>query len=84
MTTTWIGRVVGTFLGYKGGRGYDLSDGTSWYQDDHTDEPVYRENPTAKLLSDGMGHTYLDVEGTSARVRVMPVGRRPVQRAGAF
>ena len=45
--------------------------------------PVYRENPTARLLSDGMAHTYLDVEGTSATVLVVRQGSKPKPHGGA-
>ena len=84
MRTVWTGRLIGTFLGYKGGLAYDLSDGSRWLQDDNTDEPVYRENPSARLLDDGMGHTYLDIEGTSAMVRVVPQGAKPRPHSGAY
>jgi hypothetical protein len=71
MTTVWIGSVIGQFHGYKPGRTFILSDGSQWFQGDLTDEPEYREDPTAKLLTDpGTGRTYLDVEGTTAIVRV--------------
>jgi hypothetical protein len=84
MTTIWSGRLVGTFLGYKSGLTYELSDGSKWMQEDRTDEPVYRENPTARLLHDGASYTYLDVQGTSAIVRVVPLGIRFQPPAGAF
>jgi hypothetical protein len=45
---------------------------------------VYREWPGARLLDDGTGHVYLDVEGTSAVVRVVQAGARPKPLAGAF
>lgn len=84
MDTIWEGRLVGTFYGYKGGRVYQLSDGSKWQQEDNTDEPVYREEPTARLLSKHDTNTvYLDVEGTSAMVRVLRHDLRPKPRAGA-
>jgi hypothetical protein len=55
--TLWSGEVLGTFFGYKGGRPYTLSDGSIWIQNDHTDEPVYRQDPKARLLRDGAGRT---------------------------
>jgi hypothetical protein len=83
--TVWSGRLLGTFLGYKAGRVYELSDGSQWRQDDLTDEPVYRNDPTARLLSNGSAGTiYLDVEGTSAVVRVSRAGRHPRPTAGGF
>jgi hypothetical protein len=51
MDTLWTGRLLGTFHGYKPGRVYHLSDGGTWRQEDLTDEPVYRDYPTARLLS---------------------------------
>jgi hypothetical protein len=76
---------VGTFFGYKPGRIYELSDGSKWTQEDLTDEPVYRDDPTARLLFSGsIGAIYLDVEGTSAVVRVYRNGSRPTPTAGAF
>lgn len=84
MDTTWEGRLVGTFYGYKGGRVYQLSDGSKWQQEDNTDEPVYREEPTARLLSrHDTDTTYLDVEGTSAMVRVLRYCSRAKPTAGA-
>jgi hypothetical protein len=39
---------------------------------------VYRERPAARLLRDrGIGRIYLDVEGTSGEVAVVPNGPRP-------
>jgi hypothetical protein len=85
MTTIWYGRLMGAFYGYKPGRSYELSDGSRWLQDDLTDEPEYREQPTAKLLSDpGTGLVYLDVGGTSAIVPVFQSGSRPRRTSGAF
>ncbi len=85
MDIVWSGRLIGTFQGYKPGRIYEPSDGSKWTQADLTDEPVYREDPTARLLSNGsIGSIYLDVEGTSAVVRVYRTGSRPKPTAGAF
>jgi hypothetical protein len=77
MYTIWVGRLVGTFHGYKTGRVYALSDGTRWQQADLTDEPEYQNDPTARLLSNRTGTIYLDVEGTCAVVRVNQAGIRP-------
>ena len=85
MDIIWSGHLVGTFHGYKPGRIYMLSDGSKWTQEDLTDEPVYRDDPTARLLSNrSIGAIYLDVEGTSAIVRVYRTGSRPKPTAGAF
>jgi hypothetical protein len=82
MTTIWVGHLIGTFHGYSPGRTYELSDGTKWHQQDLTDEPVYGEDPNAKLLSDpDTVSVYIDVRGTSATVRVFQAGGRPKQRA---
>ena len=77
-------RIDGVFEGYRGGRVYRLADGSSWRQEGNTVEHVYREHPKARLLDDGMGRTYLDVEGTSGKVWVERAGSGPVPRAGAF
>ena len=75
MDTIWVGHLIGTFHGYSPGRTYELSDGTKWHQQDLTDEPVYGEDPNAKLLSDpDTGIVYLDVRETSAIVRVFRAG----------
>jgi hypothetical protein len=85
MDTLWSGRLIGTFLGYKSGRVFGLSDGSSWRQEDLTDEPLYRDDPAAWLLSDrSTGTIYLDVEGTSAVVRVHRAANQPRPAAGAF
>jgi hypothetical protein len=85
MDTVWCGRLVGTFHGYKGGRVYQLSDGSQWRQEDLTDEPLYRDYPVARLLSNSStGTIYLDVEGTSAVVRVNQAGGHPRPASGAF
>ena len=85
MNTVWSGRLVGEFYGYKPGRTYKLSDGTKWFREDRTDEPVYREEPDAKLLADpDTGLTYLDVQGTSAIVRVFKAGTKLTPKEGAF
>lgn len=84
MDKIWNGYLVGTFYGYKSGRVYRLSDGTKWQQDDLTDEPVYREDPPVRLIfRHDVNLTYLDVEGTSAIVRVLKAGSQPTPRAGA-
>jgi hypothetical protein len=71
MTTIWEGDLLGEFDGYKGGNVYTLSDGSQWRQECSTDEPIYREEPKARLLRDkSINKTYLDVEGTSAVVWV--------------
>ena len=85
MDTIWVGHLIGTFHGYSPGRTYELSDGTKWHQQDLTDEPVYGEDPNAKLLSDpDTGIVYLDVRGTSAIVRVFQAGGSRTQRAEAI
>jgi hypothetical protein len=70
MNIIWSGRLIGTFYGYKPGRIYELSDGCKWTQADLTDEPAYRDAPTARLVASGSGAIYLDVEGTCAMVSV--------------
>ena len=73
MDTTWEGRIAGIFEGYAGGRVYELSDGTRWRQEDRAAEYVYRENARATLRwEQSIGCWWLDVEGTSGVVRVMP------------
>jgi hypothetical protein len=85
MNIVWSGYLVGTFHGYKPGRIYELSDGSKWTQADQTDEPVYREDPAARLLSNrSIGSIYLDIEGTSAVVRVYRTGSRPEPTSGAI
>jgi hypothetical protein len=85
MDIIWSGHLVGTFDGYKPRRIYELSDGSKWTQEDLTDEPVYRHDPTAKLLFSGSSAAiFLDVEGTSAIVRVYRTGSRPKPITGAF
>ena len=85
MDIIWSDHLVGTFHGCKPGRIYQLSDGSKWTQKDLTDEPVYRDDPTARLLFSGSsGAIYLDVEGTSAIVRVYRTGSRPKPITGAF
>jgi hypothetical protein len=75
MKIVWSGRLVGTFHGYKPGRTYELSDGSKRMQEDLTDEAVYRADPPARLPSNAsVGSIYLDVEGTSAMVRVYRTG----------
>jgi endonuclease YncB( thermonuclease family) len=83
MDIIWSGHLVGTFHGYKPDRIYGLSDGSKWTQEDLTDEPVYRDDPPARLLFSGSsGAIYLDVEGTSAVVRVHRTGSRPSRPLG--
>jgi hypothetical protein len=85
METTWEGRIAGVFEGYQGGRVHELSDGSRWRQEDRTDEYVYRERPKARLLRDkGTGVTYLDVEGTSGVVLVVPDSGMRGLSVGAF
>jgi hypothetical protein len=84
MTTRWRGQIAGSFHGYECGRVFELSDGSLWRQESRTSESVYREWPGARLLDDGMGQTYLDVEGTSAVVRVVPESAQGPSRAGVF
>ena len=85
MRTVLEGRIAGEFHGYAAGRIYELSDVSRWRQEDRADEPVYRERPRAKLLrDDGSGAFYLDVEGTSGIVRVVPNGSMSGSSVGAF
>lgn len=85
MRTIWEGRLDGTFHGYKFGRVYHLADGSRWRLVGETDEPVYRENPTARLPhKKDMGLTFLDVEGTSAIVEVARDGHQPKPSVGAL
>jgi hypothetical protein len=77
-------RIDGEFLGYLGGEVYRLSDGKRWRHAESTAEPVYRENPKARLLDDGVGHVCRDVEGTSATVWAKPADAWPTPHAGAF
>lgn len=72
MEPTWEGHIAGEFHGYEGGRVYELTDGSRWRQDDRTKEYVFRERAKAKLIwNQSIGTMYLDVEGTSAIVRVV-------------
>jgi hypothetical protein len=74
MESIWEGRISGDFHGYVGGIVHELSDGSRWRQESLTCEYVYRERPKARLLRDkSIGKTFLDVEGTSAVVEVVPV-----------
>jgi hypothetical protein len=77
MDMIWSGHLVGTFYGYKPSRLYELSDGSKWTQTDLTDEPAYRDDPTARLVANGSGAIYLDVEGTCAIVAVHRIGHCP-------
>jgi hypothetical protein len=83
--TTWEGHIAGVFVGYASGRVHELSDGSRWRQEDRTREYVYRERPKARLLRDqGIGKTYLDVEGTSSVVEVVPDRGMSGLSVGAF
>ena len=85
METTWEGRLPGMFEGYAPGRVFELGDGSRWRQEDRTSEYVYRERPKAKLLYDrSINVTYLDVEGTSSVVAVVPDRGMRGLSAGAF
>ena len=85
MRTIWEGRVVGIFEGYAAGRVYELSDGSRWRQEDRRSEYVYREQPKAKLFGDQeISAYYLDVEGTSGIVRVVPDRSMSGLSVGAF
>lgn len=84
METVWQGVLPGSFYGYKPGRVYELSDSTKWEQEDGTDEPVYCQHPTARLLNcPGMSGLYLDVEGAPVMVRVRKHGAEFRTNAGA-
>jgi hypothetical protein len=72
MDTIWEGHVAGVFEGYATGRVHELSDGSRWRQEGRNDEYVYREKPKARLLRDSTGRSFLDVEGTSSVVLVVP------------
>lgn len=85
MEITCEGWVAGHIEGYRGGRVYELSDGSCWRQEDRTSEYIYRERPKARLLRDpGIGLTYLDVEGTSGVVHVVPDSGMCGLSVGAF
>lgn len=71
MKLSWSGSIDGTFHGYKPGRIYTLSDGSTWKQEGGLAEYVYREGPGARLYKDDTGRTFLDVEGTSSVVPVV-------------
>ena len=67
------------------GRVHKLCDGSRWPEKDRTDEYVYRERARARLLRDqGTGLTYLDVEGTSSVVHVVPDSGMSGLSVGAF
>lgn len=71
MELIWEGHLIGIFEGYAYDRVFALSDSTRWRQASEICEYVYRENPRARLVCDyANSSTYLDVEGTSARVLV--------------
>ncbi len=73
MELRFEGRLTGEFVGYAQGRVYELSNGEKWRQEDRTDEPCWRDRPKVWLYwSQSLGSWHLDVEGTSATVRVVP------------
>ncbi len=73
MNTEWEGHIPGIFEGYAGGRVYELSVGRRWRQGSNTSEYVYREGPKARLIwNHSTGTRYLDVDGTSSVVIVVP------------
>jgi hypothetical protein len=76
-------RIDGVFEGYVGGRVYLLADGSRWRQADNKAEYVYREGPKARLFRHESA-TYLDVEGTSGVVLVVPDSGRWAGGAGAY
>jgi hypothetical protein len=85
MEATWDERIAGVFQGYHGGLVHEPSEGLRWRQAHSTNEYLYRERPKARLLLDrGTGQTYLDVEGTSGAVRVVPDSGMCCLSAGAF
>jgi len=64
---------------------FELSDGLHWRQEDRRAEYVYREGPRAKLLwEQSIGKTYLDVDGTSGVVVVVPDAGMRGMGCGAF
>jgi hypothetical protein len=83
METILQTRLIGTFLGYGSGRVYRLADGSLWRQEDRRDEPCYREEPACRLLKDSTARVYLDVQGTSGVVAVVP-GDHRWSGVGAF
>lgn len=85
METAWEGRIVGTFEGYARGRVFELSEGRRWRQESNTGEHVYRERPEARLIRDqSTGTRFLDLEGTSGVVIVVPERGMGGLSAGAF
>jgi hypothetical protein len=85
METEWEGHIVGIFEGYAGGVVFELSDGRRWRQESNTSEYVYREQPRARLIwNQSTGTRYLDVEGTSSVVIVVPDSGMRGIGAGAF
>lgn len=83
MEIRWQGRIVGEFLGYALGRVFEISGHGKWKQENHTDEPCWRQDPGAKLYWDqSLGVWWLDVEGTSASVIVSQGEAR--RTVGAF
>ena len=85
MDTIWEGIIPGIFEGYRGGRVYELSDGSCWRQECNTSEYVYREQPKARLLwNQSIGKMHLDVEGTSSVVWVTKDRGTSQMGCGAF
>lgn len=81
MEAIWTGNLIGTFYGYGRGRVHELSDGSSWKQEDSDDEPAYLEGPRVELLTKrGSGIIYLAVEGTASRAQVSLI-KSPVRSA---
>jgi hypothetical protein len=72
METILESRLIGTLLGYASGRVYRLAEGSVRRQEDLRDESCYREEPTCRLMKDSTGRVYLDVQGTSGVVVVIP------------
>jgi hypothetical protein len=62
-------RIDGVFSGYEGGRVYCLMNGQEWHQASDREEIAFREDPVARVLTDGIDH-FLDVEGCDGLVRV--------------
>ena len=62
-------QIDGLFEGYEPGRLYRLTNGQMWRQVCLTSQYVYRDDPPARLLHDGVRY-YLDVEGTDGVIRV--------------
>jgi hypothetical protein len=83
--TEWVGRIAGVFEGYRSGRVFQLSDGRRWRQESQSSEYAYRESPAARLLwNRSTGMRFLDVEGTSGVVNVVPDSGMRGMGGGAF